>query len=276
VARSVRSLEAFLSRVWSHPANRGRRVHQLAHAVKYQVTVRRGKEFVTPIGNRSQLYALREHPYSSLVVYSNPPDLAEVSAWRRILRTGDRFVDVGANVGAYTIIVAELGCRVLAVEPDPTARAMLEKNLALNDLDAKVVEGVLADQSGWLMFSKGRDATNTISIDGEARVRAMTLDDLVHDHYVAGVKVDVEGAERLVLEGARRALSDQRIGALQLEWNNMSETNFDESRDRALAILRNAGYRTYRPRLDGTLVEVPRPATGADIFALPSGAVAGL
>jgi FkbM family methyltransferase len=258
----------FVKRIWTHPANRGQRLRQLAHGVRYQLESRRGSEFVTPLGDRSRILATRGHAASSLAVYANPPDLGEARAWKQLLAAGDLFVDVGANVGVYTILMAEHGCQVVAVEPNETAREMLQRNLMLNGYEAEIVDCVLADDVGVRKFTHGLDSTNRIVRDGESEVRALTLDLLLGDRSAAGVKIDVEGAEHLVLEGARQALSEHRIRALQLEWNDASEANFREPRDSTLRILREYGYSTFRPSADGLLREDPCPKLGTDVFAL--------
>ena len=53
-------------------------------------------------------------------------------AWRRVLRPGDLFLDVGANVGSYTIWAGELGADVIALEPAPDTYALLLENIDLN------------------------------------------------------------------------------------------------------------------------------------------------
>ena len=67
------------------------------------------------LGDRSVLWAGLHRPGASKVVYANPPDHPEMIVWRRVLRPGDLFLDVGANVGSYTIWAGELGADVIAL-----------------------------------------------------------------------------------------------------------------------------------------------------------------
>ncbi len=72
-----------------------------------------------------------------------------------------------------------------------------------------------------------------------------------------GVKVDVEGAERLVLEGAEKALAEKRIALMQIEWSAAEvQTTLGERRDRVGALLTAAGYELHRPDSDGRLHHV--------------------
>jgi FkbM family methyltransferase len=62
----------------------------------------------------------------------------DTSAWRRVLEPGQRFVDVGANVGLYTIWALDVGASVIAIEPIDDNLAQLERNLVLNGYDAEI------------------------------------------------------------------------------------------------------------------------------------------
>jgi len=97
----------------------------------------------------------------------------------------------------------------------------------------------------------------------------VTVDSLVGDRRVAGMKIDVEGFEIDVLRGAARALAEQRIGLIQIEWNEMSVSAIGTDRRPVAELLAGHGYRLYRPDAAGRLVEVADPGFGADVFASP-------
>jgi hypothetical protein len=95
------------------------------------------------------------------------------------------------------------------------------------------------------------------------------LDNVLGERFAAGVKIDVEGAERLVLEGGRLALSQHRIRVLQIEWNGMSERVLGESRVPVAELLWGYGYTFMRPHADGVLrVTDVWDARAEDIFAV--------
>jgi hypothetical protein len=97
----------------------------------------------------------------------------------------------------------------------------------------------------------------------------MTLDQVIGEREVAGVKIDTEGSERLVLEGAARALADKRIKLLQLEWNYASMKVLGETREPVAAALASAGYTLMRPNAKGELVRPVRDLSfGKDVFAV--------
>ncbi len=77
-------------------------------------------------------------------IYAGLHEFAEMAFVLHLLRAGDRFADLGANVGSYTVLAAGVRrARVVAVEPGSAARAALRDNVELNGLgDLVRVEGV--------------------------------------------------------------------------------------------------------------------------------------
>ncbi|SCG60868.1 FkbM family methyltransferase [Micromonospora halophytica] len=261
--------------VWRHPANRERRLHAVGRAVRFQVRGRLGLPTVTPIGTGARLWAEIHQSGASKVVYANPPDWAEMRVWRSILRPDSLFIDVGSNIGAYALWAAESGAEVIAVEPDADAAARLRRNIALNGFPIEVLNCALAAEPGTMSLTVGRDCTNHLVMNGSEQGRAVTtrtLDDIIGDRYVTGVKIDVEGAERLVLDGAERALAERRIRVLQLEWNEQSRSTLGEDREPVAATLRRHGYHLTRPDADGRLVPTDPSGYGEDLFAVVDGA----
>jgi FkbM family methyltransferase len=218
-------------------------------------------------------------PAGAKALYANPPDWNEMVAWRRVLRPGDLFVDVGSNVGAYALWAADAGAEVSAVEPNPAAAATLRANVALNDLPIAVRECALAAEPGRLWLTRDRGPMNHLAAGSSPEadpVDADTLDNLIGDRFAAGVKIDVEGAERLVLQGAERALAEHRIGVLQVEWNTTSMSTLGETRAPVADLLARHGYRLARPDHVGVLHPAPAVASSvADLFAVASSAETG-
>jgi FkbM family methyltransferase len=201
------------------------------------------------------------------VVYGCPPDWPEMQAWKRLLRPGDLFIDVGANVGTYSLWAAGCGAEVIAVEPDAVTAQRLRDNVALNPgAPISCVEAAAADREGTIQVTEGQDTLNRIGPGRE--VKATTLDALAANREVAGIKIDVEGFERLVLEGASRLLTEPRVRVWQLEWNSASTEALGEDRQPAAEILRKAGYLFVHPDDHGRLQVTDPSGYGADIFGV--------
>ncbi|WP_186416757.1 FkbM family methyltransferase [Bosea sp. CS1GBMeth4] len=130
------------------------------------------------------------------------------------IRDGFCFIDIGANIGAYSLFVAARagrGARILAVEPQPEVFARLTYNIAQNPFGTvKAVACALADKPGELTLfldpaNKGESSVRILrsSSATSVRVPATTLLALVQSEgyeRLDAVKLDVEGAEDLILE----------------------------------------------------------------------------
>jgi FkbM family methyltransferase len=132
----------------------------------------------------------------------------------RSVGQGDVVVDVGANVGYYTLIAGHLvgeSGRVYAFEPDPESFSLLERNVRLNGLTNVVLEQKAAsNEAGALrlyLAEKNRGDHRIFQIEGEDRafveVEAVALDDYFGDraNRIDFVKIDTQGAEMMVLQG---------------------------------------------------------------------------
>jgi len=139
------------------------------------------------------------------------------------VRPGDRCMDVGANVGAMTLAMAQaagMSGRVYAFEPGPPFFERLTRNVKLNPAYMNVIRcenlGV-SDATGTLRWAEdpsdlGRGNGGVVE-SGGVEVPVVTLDAYAAEHVdgrVAFVKVDVEGWELHVLRGARALLRDHR------------------------------------------------------------------
>lgn len=130
------------------------------------------------------------------------------------LRDGFTFIDIGANIGAYSLFVAARagrGARILAVEPQPEIFARLSFNIAQNPFGTvKAVACALADKPGELTLfidptNRGESSVRILnsSAGTSVKVPAMTLLSLVEGEgyeRIDAIKLDVEGAEDLILE----------------------------------------------------------------------------
>ena len=139
------------------------------------------------------------------------------------LRQYDLFLDVGANVGTYTVLASGV-CRATtyAFEPDPVTVAGLRRNIEVNQLDERVqlYNCALGACSGEAEFTVGLDTLNRFACAGDASTRTVrmeTLDNVVGNAQPVMMKVDVEGAELDVLSGADRVLANPSLNVIELE-----------------------------------------------------------
>lgn len=263
---AARSVTRF---IWTHPANDGKRVRQLARAVAFQVSSRLGRTTTARLGDSAVLRVPPHVKSASKVVYANPPDYHEMMAWRQIIRSGDLFLDVGANVGTYSLWAADLGANVLAFEPHPDSAANLRLNVELNQLPIIVYEVALGESAGKLRLTRGLDSMNHMDFSDSpdsVQVDVLTLDSVIGGQGDFLMKIDVEGAEELVLRGGSVALASRQIRAMQLEWNSLSVSLLGSDRRSLANLLASHGYHFSRPDVNGNLRACDPRVDGSDIF----------
>jgi FkbM family methyltransferase len=135
-------------------------------------------------------------------------------AFEREIPAGAVVYDIGANVGYFSLLAAVLvgqEGRVYAFEPLPRNVEFLRKHIKLNKLDTiDVIEAAVSDHSGSASFDLGASsAMGHLTDSGEMSVRMVALDELLESGGIQPpdyMKVDVEGAEFDVFQGARGIL----------------------------------------------------------------------
>jgi FkbM family methyltransferase len=269
--RHVTTARAVVRYVWGHPANAGHRPRALVRLAGYQFRARLlRRRAIAKLGEHSRIWVDLHRTGASKVMYANPPDLPEMQVWRQALGGGGLFLDVGANVGTYAIWAAECGAEVIALEPAADTFRLLQENVALNGYQVTALQAAAGAHCGTARFTAGRDAGNHLDPGGPAEIRLVTIDSLIGGRHVAGMKVDVEGFEIDVLRGCARALSEQRIGLIQLEWNAMSDRVLGTSRRPVADLLAQHGYQLFRPDSRACLTPIIDHEFGADVFARPA------
>lgn len=176
-------------------------------------------------------------------------------------------IDVGANLGLFSLLLNKRlkDRRIIAFEPNPSTFSALEKNISRNG--AKHVEcyrKAITNFDGFVSFSVREHARANASISngvtqpsaGEIRVPCYTLDTFCRAHAISRIallKVDVEGYESLVFEGAAGVLSDIRPGVIYFEICPIltSAAGFDAA-DPARH-LADRGYTLHRVSANGRL-----------------------
>ncbi len=165
----------------------------------------------------------------------------EVESVLTELITGDTtFVDVGANVGYFTLFSSRLAQTVYAFEPVPAVFTRLSRNVALNGLkNVRAFQCAVSKKRERLKIfeskiSPGHDSTVKRFEHGRSiLVDSLSLDEVIEPSARSVVmKVDVEGSEMDVLIGALGLIRSGRVSAIVLEWARWIYPNVAELRDR--------------------------------------------
>lgn len=200
-------------------------------------------------------------------VYCGLHEAEEMAFVLHFLRDTDTFVDIGANVGTFTVLAAgAVGARAHAFEPIPNTFDKLMRNVRFNRLE-QLVEAhcaALGAEAGEVLMTSGFDTTNRImdaadtkAGHGHVKVPIKALDEVLGGQPATLIKIDVEGHGDAVLEGAAKTLASPDTAALIVELFGPKETNA------TLSFLQGLGYTAieYQP-LTRQIVPLQKLASG--------------
>ncbi|MEM6623542.1 MAG: FkbM family methyltransferase [Pseudomonadota bacterium] len=156
-------------------------------------------------------------------IYCGLHEFADMEFLLHFLRPDDLFLDIGANVGSYTVLASKVvGARTIAFEPDPGTAAHLADNIDANAIAQAVTvhQVALGPTDGTVAFTVGLDTTNRVATPGQSNTRTVPvrrLDGIDGADQAVFAKIDVEGFEREVFRGADGILAAPNLMALATE-----------------------------------------------------------
>lgn len=258
-----------------HPLNSGRQLDSLRRFAAWQIGSRLvpGPVAVDFVGGTHLLVSPGQTGGTGNV-YAGLHEFPEMAFVLHLLRPSDLFVDVGANVGSYTILAAgAAGARCISFEPAASAFESLCANVRLNDIAGRVrtVRSAVGAKEGEVTFTLGHDTVNHVAVNGEPSdvvvVPVTTLDSALRGRAPRVMKIDVEGFEGRVVEGARSALENQTLLAVIMETNG-SGSRYDSDDSRLHERMLGFGFVpcTYEPFSRTLDQSVDRNANGNTIY----------
>jgi FkbM family methyltransferase len=221
--RKLRQLIATLEFIVSHPLNRGRPVSALGRFAAWQIASRLRNEIEFDWIESAKLIVSHGMTGATGNIYCGLHEFVEMSFLLHLLRPDDLFLDIGANIGSYTILASRIcGARAIAFEPDPDTARLLRRNIAVNHVSAlaNVGEYVLGDVDGQIAFTVGLDTMNRVARPDDQSTQVVAirrLDGIAGVTEPTLIKLDVEGFEEQVLSGASGILGSPSLLAVQSE-----------------------------------------------------------
>jgi hypothetical protein len=174
------------------------------------------------------------------------------------------FVDIGANIGLYTALALRQMPRsglILAVEPAEENFLYLEKNILENRISSSKVKVIaervaLSDRKGEALLHKnpGNKGDNRLYQDAllqeSESVQVITLDELCDHHGITKIdfmKMDVQGLEKRVLNGAKSILQKSKSCIILMEFWASGIERAGDSPASIFELLESLGFHTYEP-----------------------------
>ena len=257
IPRKALELSRLLSYWRYHPIASRDLLGTIARFIRWQIGTRLlDYPVIVPWIGRTFLTMERGMTGATMNYYCGLHEFAEMAFLLHFLRPDDFFLDIGSNVGSYSMLGSGVcQARCLALEPVPETYARLLKNIAVNQLSELVTPCRLAlgERIGMIRFTADRDTMNRVAPDGYTGV---TIDVPIStiDGVLSGLpgsifwKIDVEGHEEQVFAGASNAINDRSLRAMLLE-----------STPQGVAILlEQSGFSPYRYEpFSRTLAKLP-------------------
>jgi len=206
---------------------------------------------------RNLKIALPHTSNASLLYYRTHSDPSLVRLLQMLLYPGMTFLDVGAHIGEFTLIGAQMvgsQGKAIAIEPLPPCAETVRRNASMNGMDqVKVHDGALCGYTGRIGFQSDSERSSGW-IAAEPKQAAFeapcwTLDDFFSHAGIAVanvVKLDASGNEMAVLRGGGKILADGRIGVLvmKLYHPNVTQERFGYDSHESIRLLREWGFQT--------------------------------
>jgi len=183
-----------------------------------------------------------------------------IELFSRLVRPGHIVLDVGANIGYYSLLAArlvgEIGI-VYAIEPDPRNCRFLMKNIYANGYkNIKVLPIAISDKSGTKPLFLDRDSTETSlirqkrreqAIIGEIVIETMSIDELCEREriqHVEVIKIDIEGGEPAAIRGAIETIRTNDI-TLFVEFCPLALKDSQTNPEEFIELLRDVGLKVF-------------------------------
>ncbi|HAU28665.1 MAG TPA: FkbM family methyltransferase [Rhodospirillaceae bacterium] len=243
-----------LGQITGHPLNRKRKMLAVLRFVWWQVYSRLvGRPVVMSWIKGSRFFARTGEHSMTVNIYNGLHEFEDMTYVLHVLSSDDLFVDIGANAGSYSILAAGVcGARVIAFEPIPETYERLRKNMALNHLEQRVEchNMALGAHAEELVLTGSQDCMNHVLADAEyaattVRIQADTLDSMMGSSRPFMLKMDVEGFEWNVLQGAQAVLRQPTLQAILVEINSGAE-RYGVTGAKITALLVDHGFMPYR------------------------------
>jgi FkbM family methyltransferase len=206
-----------------HPLSSRRPLSAYWRYARWQVESRLRDEVIFDWIGGAKLVARNGMTGATGNIYCGLHEFMDMAFLLHLLRAGDLFVDVGANIGSYTVLASAVcGARSIAIEPDPSTIQSLRKNVEANNSGDRVtvIETAVGATAGTARFTVGQDTTNRVATDADLATREVkirALDDILGNEDPVLIKMDVEGYEPQVVAGASATLVKPSLVAVITE-----------------------------------------------------------
>lgn len=251
-------MHSIIRNLFSHPVAQNDRFGIISRFLRWQLGSRLlDMPHIVPFVDETALAMERGMTGATGNFYFGLHEISEMAFVLHLLRDGDLFVDVGANVGSYTVLASGCtGARSVSIEPIKNTFARLTRNIDLNGIGRLVTAHNIGIGSteGSLEFISTMDTINRVATKEDNREQVVSvdvkrLDDVLFGSKPILMKIDVEGWESHVVKGMPEQLMQPTLAAIIMETNAAVDLFESGGREELIEIMLAAGFETctYEP-----------------------------
>lgn len=208
------------------------------------------------VNDKNIFYILHEH--------YRQHEKEELKFINKNIKKGDNVIDLGANIGYYTILMSKLvgdEGKVFSFEPDPNSAEILKMNIDLNDCkNVIIVQKAVHNETNKVKFyicdTDNRNNSMYMEYNDSIEVESIKLDDYFKDYTesITFIKMDIQGSEVNVLKGMQSLLQKNRNLVLVTEIFPQALTKAGTTTDEYMKIIQDNGFKIFNS--DGTIADV--------------------
>lgn len=241
-----------LKYIYSHPFNSENKIGGVLNFFKWQINC-----FLNPYPiiyqytENAKLIVRKGLTAATGNLYCGLMEFNDMAFLLHFLRRTDLFIDIGANIGAYTLLASsEIKANSISIEPLEDTFSILMDNIFINNIqdNVKAYNIGLGSKISKTHFTKSLDTINHVATKNErntVEVQIDTLDNiLINEQCPALIKIDVEGYENEVINGASKTLENNKLKAIIIELNGLSSRYGFDDKNIHLKLLKY-GFKPY-------------------------------
>lgn len=225
-----------LINIYNHPFTKRRKIKSIINFFSYNISryFNNKIDLIIPWVNNSKFIIEKSDIQLRWNVYCGMFEFEDMCFLLHALNKNNLFIDVGANVGSFSILSSKVvGAETLSFEPVPETIKKLRKNISINEVEkfVTILNKAVGSTSGKVKISNYIDTANVLNRihlkntnddKNLIEVELTTLDQEISTKKNYLLKIDIEGFELEALRGSNKILSDDKLIALIIENNNLS------------------------------------------------------
>lgn len=213
--------------IFIHPFNSDNKINAIINFFKWQLScLLNPYPIIYNFTENSKLIITKGLAGATGNLYCGLMEYNEMGFLLHFLKPADTFVDIGANIGSYTILASsQVKANSISIEPLQETFKKLIDNILINKVEqnVKAFNIGLGSEIGKIHFTQSLDTINHVATKEEIdtiEVKIDTLDNLLMNEQCPSlIKIDVEGYENEVINGAEKTLENQSLKAIIIELN---------------------------------------------------------